>query len=102
MFDRLKMVLVESFIGVIALGYLFAEAILYFVNIFTTSLAVWVGRITPPPFSPGGRGSLEVVLRPVTSFVVLLLVWYILLRWLYFTPPKRATSDPTPIPNQAA
>jgi hypothetical protein len=101
MFDRLKMVLVESFIGVIALGYLFAEAILYFVNIFTTSLAVLVGRITPPPFSPGGREPLEVVLRPVTSFLVLLLVWYVLLRWLYFTPPKRATSDPTPSPNQA-
>jgi hypothetical protein len=93
MFNRLKTVLVETFIGVIALGYLFAEAILYFVNIFTTSLAVWVGRNSPHPFA-SGTGPLATVLRPASAFVVLLLVWYVLLRWLYFTPPKGATSEP--------
>jgi hypothetical protein len=101
MFDRLKIVLVESFIGVIALGYLFAEAILYFVNIFTASVAVWVGRNSPHPFAPG-MSPLGTVLRPATAFVVLLLIWYLLLRWLYFSPPKRTTSDPAPSPKQAA
>jgi len=101
MFDRLKTVLVETFIGVIALGYLFAEAILYFVNIFTTSLAVWVGRNTPHPF-PSGVSPLEAVVRPAAAFVVLQLVWYGLMRWLYFTPLNKATTGPAPSPKQAA
>jgi len=91
-FDRLKKVLVETFIGAIALGYLFAEAILFFVNIFTASLAVWVARNSsrPSPFP------LEAALRPAVAFVVLLLVWFVLLRWLYFTPVKKEQSAPNP------
>ena len=96
MFDRLKMVLVETFIGAIALGYLFAEAILFFVNIFTASLAVWVARNSPPP----NPFPLEAALRPAVAFVVLLLVWFVLLRWLYFTPVKK--EQPAPNPEEAA
>ena len=101
MFDRLKLALVESFIGAIALGYLFAQAILYFVNIFTTSFALLATRNVPrtPAFL---RDPLEAALRPVIAFVVLLLVWYVLLRWLYFTPPKKDTSEAAPNPKQAA
>jgi hypothetical protein len=98
-FDRLKLVLVETFIGAIALGYLFAEAIPYFVNIFTASLAVWVARNAP---RASARFPLEGALRPAIAFVVLLLVWYVLLRWLYFTPPKRDTSELASSPKQAA
>ena len=101
MLDRLKLVLVETFIGVIALGYLLAESILYFVNIFTTSVAVWVERNAPRPFAPK-MYPLEAALRPATAFVVLLLVWYLLLRWLYFTPPKRDTSEPAPSVKETA
>jgi hypothetical protein len=86
MFDRLKRVLVETFVGAIALGYLLASAILFFVNIFPASFAAWLVRSGPPIAS--GRFSLETALRPAISFVVLLIVWYVLLRWLYFTPPK--------------
>jgi hypothetical protein len=42
MLNRLKRVLVKSFIGAIALGYLFAEAVLYFVNIFTAPISEWI------------------------------------------------------------
>lgn len=44
MFDRLRGILVESFIGAIALGYLLAEAVLSFGNVFTAPLATWIRR----------------------------------------------------------
>jgi hypothetical protein len=91
MLNRLKRVLVKSFIGAIALGYLFAEAILYFVNIFTAPITAWitqklyVGLLVSP--STASRGlPLQAALPQALGFLVLLLVWYGLLRWLYFTP----------------
>lgn len=36
MLNRLKRTLVESFVGAIALGYLLAQTILHFVNIFAS------------------------------------------------------------------
>jgi hypothetical protein len=44
MFDRLKQALVESYVGAIVLGYLFAQGILHFVDIFTTPVAGWISR----------------------------------------------------------
>ena len=88
MFDRLKRTLVESFVGAIALGYLFAQAALNFVNVFTTPVAGWVRRMEFPDSKAAAGLSLQTALPPLVSFVVLLLIWYGLLRWLYFTPPK--------------
>src|SRR6185437_5096899 len=42
MFERLKRTLVESYVGAIALGYLLAQVILHFVEIFASPVAVWV------------------------------------------------------------
>jgi hypothetical protein len=94
MLNRLKRVLVKSFIGVIALGYLFAEAILYFVNIFTAPVSTWImqkvylGLISRPTASASTGFPLQAALPQVIGFLVILLVWYGLLRWLYFTPLK--------------
>ena len=44
MLERLKRALVESFVGAIALGYLLAQGILHFVNIFASPIAGWVSR----------------------------------------------------------
>ena len=44
MFERLKQALVESFVGTVALGYLLAQCILHFVNIFASPLTGWVTR----------------------------------------------------------
>ena len=58
------------------------------------------------PIIPGGAAlvgfSLKDALPDLSRFVVLLLVWYLLLRWLYFTPRKTDASEPAPNPEQAA
>jgi hypothetical protein len=104
MFDRLKRILVESFVGAIALGYLFAEATLYFVNVFTAPVAGWVTRKEFPQFVPRNTAAtglpLQTALTPLVSFVVLLVIWYVLLRWLYFTSPKAKSAEAAADPEQ--
>jgi ABC-type sulfate transport system permease component len=93
MFDRLKRTVVESFIGAIALGYLFAQAVLYLVNVFAAPVAGWVRRMEFPDSKATTGLSLHAALPPLVSFVVLVLIWYGLLRWLYFTLPKNGESE---------
>jgi hypothetical protein len=105
MFDRLKQALVESYVGAVALGYLFAQGVLHFVNIFASPIAGWVSRkqyggLLPRPSSLPGF-SLQDALPELVRFVLLLLVWYVLLRWLYLRPLKRETSDRVPDPEEA-
>ncbi len=99
MFNRLKRALVESYVGAIALGYLFAQGILHFVNIFASPVAGWVSRKEygglVPHTSPLVGFSLQDALPELVRFFFLLLVWYVLLRWLYFTPLKKETSEPS-------
>ncbi len=105
MFDRLKQALVGSYVGAIALGYLFAQGVLHFVNIFVSPVAGWVSRkeyggLVPRTTSLPGF-SLQDSLPELVRFVLLLLVWYVLLRWLYFKPIRKGTSEPAPNPEQA-
>ena len=104
MVDRLKRVLVESFIGAIALGYVLAEIILYFVSVFTSPVSAWAARGLYRGLVPGttafSGSPMRASLAPAIAFVLLLSVWYLLLRWLYFTPLKEEESEP--IPRQAA
>jgi hypothetical protein len=100
MFDRLKRVLVESFIGTVGLGYLLAEAVLYFVRVFESPVAAWAtrklyrGLVLDSTFFSGTP--LRAAAPPAVGFVLLLLVWYLLLRWLYFTPIEKEKSAPNP------
>jgi hypothetical protein len=97
MADHLKHVLVESFIGAIALGYIFAEVILYFVGMFTSPLSTWAAQNLYRAIAPGSAASLGPYLRaavsPAVGCISLLSVWYLLLRWLYLTPVKKDESD---------
>jgi hypothetical protein len=102
MLDRLKRVLVESFIGTIALGYLFAQVTLHFVNIFAAPIEGWASQkmyqgFVPRPTTTLGL-PLEAALPQLVSFFVLLIIWYVLVRWLYFAPPKRDSLEPAPNP----
>ena|SRR5256885_2896530 len=99
MFERLKRSLVESFIGAIALGYLLAQTILYFVGIFSVPLTGWISRREYPELTshstarsgfPFGEATPQLV-----SFALLSVIWYILLRWLYFGPLKEEAPKPT-------
>jgi hypothetical protein len=95
MLNRLKNALVESFVGTIALGYVLAQTILHFVNVFASPIAGWVARdeyrrLVPKslaPQSPAPTGfPYRNALPELVSFLLLLLVWYVLLRWLFWKP----------------
>ena len=104
MFDRLKQSLVESFVGAIALGWLFAQGIMHFVNIFGAPIAGWITRNEYRKFTDHATASgfsFQDALPELTRSFFLLLVWYILMRWLYFKPVKIETSSPISNPEQA-
>jgi hypothetical protein len=88
MLERLKAALVDSFVGVIALGCLFADGISHGVNMFIQPFAQWImlrqywevsNRISTPPVFP-----FKTMFSEFLTSVFLLLIAYGLLRWLYF------------------
>ena len=97
MLSRLKRALVESFVGAVALGYLLAQGIISFAGIFATPVITLVTRSEFQGLAPSGRlapiSPFEPALPDLIRCVVYLVVWYALLRWLYFTPLKTETSD---------
>jgi hypothetical protein len=103
MLNRLKRALVDSYIGAIALGYLLAQVFLYFISIFSAPVTGWIAEkrtaelMNRPPISTPLL--LQNALPQLMNFVVLLIVWYILLRWLYFEKPLEKTASPASVPN---
>ncbi|HEY0701737.1 MAG TPA: hypothetical protein VGD60_03125 [Candidatus Acidoferrales bacterium] len=102
MFSRLKRVLVESYVGVVALGYTLAQCILQFVGLFTTPFQAWYTRVQysgsmlaqMPHSDQWVSESLMALLR----VLLLLLFWYLLLHWLYFSPVKKDAAAPATNP----
>ncbi len=98
MLERMKQAIVESFVGAIALGWLLAEGIMHFVGIFTSPVAGWITRSQYREFSQGALAaagfSLKDALPEALRSFVLLIVWYVLLRWLYFKPVSKTTATP--------
>jgi hypothetical protein len=99
MLEKLKNTLVESFVGVIALGWLFAQGIMHFAYVFTAPLAGWISSreyfaMTARTTSPGYwfRDSLLELARSFS----LLLLGYVLLRWLYFGHRAKKKLESTP------
>jgi hypothetical protein len=93
MLNRLKRALVESFVGAIALGYVLAQVIMHFANIFASPIAAWIARDeyrrlmtqSLAPQSPAPIGfPYRNALPELLSFLFLLPIWFVLLRWLYF------------------
>jgi len=97
MLRRLKKSLVDSFVGAIALGWLFAQGILHFAYIFSAPIAGWLSRreyhqmADHPTLSTSF--SLQDALPELVRSFSLLLVAYLLLRWLYYQPPDPAESQ---------
>ena len=95
MLNRLKSALVESFVGAIALGYVLAQTIIHFVNIFASPITAWVARdeyrrlvpqnLAPQSLAPTGF-PFRNALPELVSFLLLLVVWYVLVRWMYWKP----------------
>lgn len=99
MLERLRRVLVESFVGVIGLGYLLAETVLYFVNIFSAPLGQWAMRRLYPGLAAereiANRFPFEAAVPQAVACLILLLIWCALFYWLYF-PSLKARNSASP------
>jgi hypothetical protein len=94
-----KQSVVESFVGAIALGWLFAQGVVHFAYVFSSPISAWIMRYEYGRFSGRLPISVSFLWKDAASELVrsffLLLLWYILLRWLYFSPPEKETANPT-------
>ena len=105
---KLKRVLVDSYIGAIGLGYLLAEILEHFVNIFASPVAIWVTQtgffLRGPRTVILGQASrpspIAYAIPELVRFVVLLLLWFVLLYWLYLKPeqPDESAKPVAPAP----
>lgn len=87
LFKRLKHALVSSYVGAIAVGWILAQGILHFAYMFSTPITSWIARSEY-------RGIMEqstikgFALRDgvpdLLRSIALLVLGYLLLRWLYF------------------
>lgn len=87
MFKRLKQALVSSYVGAIAVAWIFAQGILHLAYVFSAPISSWVARNEY-------RGMMEqstvkgFALRDgvpdLVRSIALLVMGYLLLRWLYF------------------
>src|SRR5262245_3815115 len=100
MLNRLKRTLVDSFVGAIALGWLLAQGIVHFSRIFSAPVAHWTARNEYRGLLDHGNISSSFSFQDAVPDLIgslsLLLVWYLLFRWLYFTPLKPEQTNPTP------
>jgi predicted Kef-type K+ transport protein len=89
MLERLKRALVDSYIGAIALGWLLAQDVMYFVGIFSTPVTSWVSQNTYREMTQKATGlagfPFQAALPELVRAFLLLMVWSVLIRWLYFT-----------------
>ena len=89
MLERLKSTLVESYVGAIALGWIFSQGIVHFAFVFVAPIAAWVQRRQlrgMPGWSPEMGLTLRDSVPELARSIALLLAGYALLRWLYFKP----------------
>ena len=95
MLSRLREVLVSSFVGAIALGFLFSQGILHFAYVFSAPVSGWLSRREYDGMlhRPATGFSLQDALPELVRSVSLLLIGYILLRWLYYKSPEPEAAD---------
>lgn len=94
MLERLKTALVDSFVGAIAVGWLCAEGVFSFVSAFTTPISTWFqeGLLQfrgNSVFKPPIRFPFELAIPPLAMSALLLMIAFLLLRWLYFPAAEK-------------
>lgn len=100
MLERIKKALVESFVGVIIVGGLFVSGIMSFVSGITAPLAnwliEWIQRAKNPAGYPANPPQFlyQLFIREWITSALMLLVAFLLLRWLYIEPAEEP-SDPS-------
>lgn len=99
MLKRLKLVLVNSFVGAIAIGWVFAQGVLHFAYVFSAPVADWLTRREYQGIADRAdistAFSLQVALPELVRSFSLLLAAYLLLRWLYFKPIEPQVTNPS-------
>src|SRR6185369_15546474 len=94
MLERLRSILVSSFIGAITLGWVFAQAILHFAYVFSAPVAGWLTRREYHEMS--NRVStgffLHDSLPELVKSGLLFLIGYVFLRWLYYGSSQHHTA----------
>ncbi|HEY1472431.1 MAG TPA: hypothetical protein VGF61_25565 [Candidatus Acidoferrum sp.] len=104
MLDRLKSALVDSYVGAVALGYMLAQCVLHFANVFAYPIAGWITRDQYKDVVTHGTPMVGFTFRDglpeLVRFALLLAVWFVLLRWLYLTPLKQDALVSTPDSDQ--
>ena len=105
MLEPLKRAIVESYVGAIALGWLLAEGMTHFVGIFAAPVGGWVSQSNYRDVIQKNAGSIgfpfDDALPELLRAFLLLVIWYVLMRWLYFKPrdissSKSVTDDEPP------
>jgi hypothetical protein len=96
MLRRLKRALVDSYVGAIALGYLFGEGLEWIAMIVTAPFSEWIRlkelhRINPQGAAEPGL-SFRASLSPLVHGVLFLMFGLVLLRWLYYPAKVNAPS----------
>lgn len=95
MLERLKTALVDSFVGAIAIGLLFAEGIQRVAYTFSEPMTRWLmertqqqsGRLSGS-FLPQPKFPIEIAIPYLFAALFLLAVAFVMLRWLYFPAAK--------------
>jgi hypothetical protein len=105
MLERLRRIVVETYVGAIGLGYLLAQCVLNLVSVFSSPIAGWVLRRQFGDLAAHStafaRSPIESALPPLINFVLLLLVWYLLMRLLYFKPFNKEAHAEAPDTKQS-
>jgi len=100
MLERIKKALVESFVGVIVVGMLFADGIGSLISGISIPLGNWISlwiqqtKVSAGFPTPAPQFSIDPFFREWISAVCFLLVAFLLLRWLYMEPRAAEPSDP--------
>ena len=100
MLKRLKTALVDSFIGAIAVGWIFAQGIMHFVGIFIDPYTRWLSErqlwklIPDKPVQPVFPYQMAISEFVYCTFS--LLIAYGLLRWLYYPAKEKQEEEQPP------
>lgn len=107
MLKQIKTALVKSFVGAIAVGWLFAETINRFITSLTAPLANWWTMLRAQQQNSSGYSGIlpprpnfpfEIALSQLIGAALLLLITSLLFRWLFLEVPDASKSGETPYP----
>lgn len=101
MFRRLKSKLVESFVGMIALGWLLAQGLIHLAYILITPFNTWFvqnqfrAMRSTDGSTVSANFSMVNALPELLRAIALLLLWYLLFYWLYMRPMSTIAETPS-------